>query len=113
MLAALVCLADLERRGTKSGTLLGQLSLVLLVCLALVLLLGRSGILSGSRAVRAVGGGWVRSTGVCGEAGLGRCLSFGNGLACVLVGEFGGASLGTPSVSGLLLVLAETLLDIE
>ena len=98
LLGALVGLSRLER-AAESKTLLGLLGKVLVVGLGLLLGLGGG-------SVFADGGTSIGAPAIC---GLLLSFSLGNGFASGLVGPFG-LSVGsvTPSVSGLLLLVAVT-----
>lgn len=107
LLGALICLADGQVLG-QCGALLSLLGEVLGVGLGVVFWLS-NGVFADSLTwgTWSVGESWVGTGGVGSEARVVGGLGTGDGLAGLLVREFGSTSLGAPAVSCLLLVLLD------
>lgn len=102
LLGAFVGLAEGKVATTKCEALLGLLGQVLVVRLGLLFWLG----VLLTDLVRAVAESWVGTAGVWGEARVVVNLSLGDSGSSGLVGKFTLASLGTPAVGSLLVVLS-------
>jgi len=102
LLGTLVGLANFNAC-TERGTLLFLLGKVLLVGFGLVLLLGSIGT---SLAVWSSGESGIPAVSVGSSVGVVLCFSVGDGVAGLLVGPLGIATLTAPSLSSLLLLFA-------